>query len=120
MFNVFSHSIRVYIYDIINRTFAKKKINKSKLVNVPGVQKTEGPLSQDLALPKICFIVSMTTHVALDSRETVARMSYDKLTTATRLRYHKISYDKKGTCRIFVSRQHVGATMLKFRTTVVR
>ena len=101
MSNLFSHPIRVCIYDIINRKFAKKK-NKSKLVNVPCVHKTEGPLSQDLSLPEICFLVSMTTYVSLDSRETVARLSYDKLTTATRLRYNKISYDEKGAGRIFV------------------
>ena len=43
--NLFSHPIRVSIYDIVNRMFAKKKIYKSKLENVSDVQETEVPLS---------------------------------------------------------------------------
>ena len=44
-------------------------------MNVPYVQEREEPLSQDFSLLEICFLVSMTTYVSLDSRETVARLS---------------------------------------------
>ena len=56
-------------------TFAKKKINKSKLENVSGVQETEEPLSQEISLFEIYFLVSMATYPSLDSPETVARLS---------------------------------------------
>ena len=63
------------IYDILNRIFARKIIIKSQLMNVPYVQETEEPLSQDFSVLEICFLVSMATYVSLDSCDTVARLS---------------------------------------------
>ena len=58
--------------------FAKKNINKSKLVNVPDVQETEIPLLQDFSFLEICVVVSLTRYVARLSH--VCRRPYDSRT----------------------------------------
>ena len=96
--SVFSHSIRVCIYDSIYSMFAKRKINKSKLNNVPDVQQTEEPLSQYSSLLEICFLVSMTTHVSL----TVARLSHICRRTDSRQQHDIVTTKNRTTKMVLV------------------